>query len=40
MTSETLQDMQGLKAAGKVVGYTIAEMKKKCSSRYDDCGAG
>lgn len=28
MTSETLQDMQGLKAAGAVVGHTIAEMKK------------
>lgn len=28
MTSETPQDLQGLKAAGSVVGYTIAEMKK------------
>ncbi|MEK5236676.1 type I methionyl aminopeptidase [Paenibacillus sp. FSL L8-0470] len=28
MTSDTAEDLQGLKAAGKVVGYTIAEMKK------------
>lgn len=28
MTSDTAQDLQGLKAAGQVVGYTIAEMKK------------
>ncbi|AIQ12580.1 type I methionyl aminopeptidase [Paenibacillus durus] len=28
MTSDTEQDLEGLKAAGKVVGFTIAEMKK------------
>jgi len=28
MTSDTPKDLEGLKAAGKVVGYTIAEMKK------------
>ncbi|OKP72619.1 type I methionyl aminopeptidase [Paenibacillus helianthi] len=28
MTSDTAQDLQGLKAAGQVVGYTIAEMRK------------
>ncbi|MFC6651466.1 type I methionyl aminopeptidase [Paenibacillus rhizoplanae] len=44
MTSETLQDMQGLKAAGKVVGYTIAEMKKSVvpgmtTAELDEVGA-
>ncbi len=29
MTSDTEKDLIGLRAAGKVVGYTIAEMKKK-----------
>ncbi|OME06825.1 type I methionyl aminopeptidase [Paenibacillus odorifer] len=29
MTSDTVQDLEGLKAIGKVVGHTIAEMKKK-----------
>lgn len=29
MISDTKQDLEGLKAVGKVVGYTIAEMKKK-----------
>ncbi|KWX74013.1 type I methionyl aminopeptidase [Paenibacillus jilunlii] len=28
MTSDTAQDLQGLKAVGQVVGYTIAEMRK------------
>lgn len=28
MTSDTALDLQGLKAAGQLVGYTIAEMKK------------
>ncbi|NGM83417.1 type I methionyl aminopeptidase [Paenibacillus sp. 7124] len=28
MTSDTEQDLEGLKAAGKVVGFTIAEMRK------------
>ncbi|AIQ46706.1 methionine aminopeptidase [Paenibacillus sp. FSL R7-0273] len=28
MTSDNEQDLQGLQAAGKVVGYTIAEMKR------------
>lgn len=28
MTSDTVQDLEGLKAIGKVVGHTIAEMKK------------
>lgn len=31
MTSDTPQDLEGLKAAGKVVGYTISEMKKKAT---------
>lgn len=44
MTSETLQDMQGLKAAGKVVGHTIAEMKKSVvpgmtTAELDEVGA-
>ncbi|AIQ58095.1 type I methionyl aminopeptidase [Paenibacillus borealis] len=44
MTSETLQDLQGLKAAGKVVGHTIAEMKKSIvpgmtTAELDDVGA-
>lgn len=44
MTSETLQDLQGLKAAGKVVGQTIAEMKKKVvpgmtTAELDEVGA-
>jgi methionyl aminopeptidase len=44
MTSETLQDLQGLKAAGKVVGYTIAEMKKSVvpgmtTAELDEVGA-
>ncbi|WP_339173408.1 type I methionyl aminopeptidase [Paenibacillus sp. FSL H7-0943] len=29
MTSDTVQDLEGLKAIGKVVGHTIVEMKKK-----------
>jgi methionyl aminopeptidase len=29
MTSDTPQDLEGLKAVGKVVGHTIAEMRKK-----------
>jgi methionyl aminopeptidase len=29
MTSDTIQDLEGLKAIGKVVGHTIAEMKKQ-----------
>ncbi|WP_449602715.1 type I methionyl aminopeptidase [Paenibacillus sp. Marseille-Q9583] len=29
MTSDTIQDLEGLKAIGKVVGHTIAEMKKE-----------
>ncbi|MBW4083060.1 type I methionyl aminopeptidase [Paenibacillus sp. S150] len=28
MTSDTAQDLQGLKAVGQLVGYTIAEMRK------------
>lgn len=45
MTSETLQDLQGLKAAGKVVGHTIAEMKKSIvpgmtTAELDEVGAG
>ncbi|MEK3904058.1 MULTISPECIES: type I methionyl aminopeptidase [unclassified Paenibacillus] len=44
MTSETLQDMQGLKAAGAVVGHTIAEMKKSVvpgmtTAELDEVGA-
>lgn len=44
MTSETLQDLQGLKTAGKVVGYTIAEMKKRVvpgmtTAELDEVGA-
>ena len=44
MTSETLQDLQGLKAAGKVVGHTIAEMKKSVvpgmtTAELDEVGA-
>lgn len=44
MTSETLQDMQGLKAAGAVVGHTIAEMKKSVvpgmtAAELDEVGA-
>lgn len=31
MTSDTPQDLRGLKAVGKVVGYTIAEMRKRIS---------
>lgn len=29
VTSDTAEDLQGLKEAGKVVGYTIAEMKRR-----------
>ncbi|MHA6532605.1 type I methionyl aminopeptidase [Paenibacillus sp. BAC0078] len=29
MTSNTAQDLQGLRAAGKVVGHTIAEMRRQ-----------
>jgi methionyl aminopeptidase len=44
MTSETAQDLQGLRAAGKVVGYTIAEMKKSVvpgmtTAELDEVGA-
>ncbi|ETT63504.1 methionine aminopeptidase [Paenibacillus sp. FSL R7-277] len=44
MTSDTLQDMQGLKAAGAVVGHTIAEMKKSVvpgmtTAELDEVGA-
>ncbi|WNS45854.1 type I methionyl aminopeptidase [Paenibacillus sp. MMS20-IR301] len=44
MTSETVQDLQGLKAIGKVVGHTIAEMKKSVApgmttAELDEIGA-
>lgn len=44
MTSETLQDLQGLKAAGKVVRHTIAEMRKSVvpgmtTAELDEVGA-
>jgi methionyl aminopeptidase len=44
MTSETAQDLQGLRAAGQVVGYTIAEMKKSVvpgmtTAELDEVGA-
>lgn len=44
MTSDTAQDLQGLRAAGKVVGYTIAEMKKSVvpgmtTAELDEVGA-
>lgn len=37
MISDTEQDLEGLKAAGKVVGFTIAEMKKR-KARHDNFG--
>jgi methionyl aminopeptidase len=44
MTSDTPKDLEGLKAAGKVVGHTIAEMKKAVTpgmttAELDEIGA-
>lgn len=44
MTSDTVQDLEALKAIGKVVGHTIAEMKKQVvagmtTAELDEIGA-